>query len=42
VVSSSCILGDADTAQKHWSALPEFDRGQMSTRCARFGITFTP
>jgi hypothetical protein len=42
VVSSSCILGDADVAQKHWAALPELDRGQMSARCERFGITFNP
>jgi hypothetical protein len=42
VVSSSCILGDGDSAQKYWTQLPEFDRGQMSTRCERFGVTFTP
>lgn len=42
VVASSCILGDAETSQKHWLELPEFDRGQMATRCARFGVTFTP
>lgn len=42
VVSSSCILGDAEVAQKHWAALPEFDRGQMTARCDRFGITFKP
>jgi hypothetical protein len=40
VVSSSCILGDGDTAQKYWTELPEFDRGQMTSRCERFGITF--
>jgi hypothetical protein len=42
VVSSSCILGDGETAQKHWTQLPEFDRTQMTTRCERFGVTFTP
>lgn len=42
VVASSCILGDAETSQKYWLELPEFDRGQMTTRCARFGVTFTP
>jgi hypothetical protein len=42
VVSSSCILGDGDTAQKYWTQLPEFDRTQMTARCERFGVTFTP
>lgn len=42
VVSSSCILGDGETAQKYWAQLPDFDRGQMTTRCERFGVTFTP
>lgn len=42
VVSSSCILGDAEMAQKYWTLLPDFDRGQMATRCERFGVTFTP
>jgi hypothetical protein len=42
IVSSSCILGDGDSAQKYWSQLPEFDRTQMTTRCERFGVTFTP
>jgi hypothetical protein len=42
VVSSSCILGDGETAQKYWTQLPDFDRGQMTTRCERFGVTFTP
>lgn len=40
VVSSSCILGDAETAQKHWAELPEFDQAQMATRCERFDIKF--
>jgi hypothetical protein len=40
VVSSSCILGDADMAQRYWRELPEFDQGQMSTRCDRFDIKF--
>ena len=42
VVSSSCILGDGETAQKYWTSLPDFDRTQMATRCERFGVTFTP
>lgn len=42
VVASSCILGDGETAQKYWTQLPDFDRGQMTTRCERFGVTFTP
>jgi hypothetical protein len=42
VVSSSCILGDGETAQKYWTSLPDFDRAQMATRCERFGVTFTP
>ncbi|HUQ05294.1 MAG TPA: hypothetical protein VM261_22475 [Kofleriaceae bacterium] len=42
VVSSSCILGDGETAQKYWASLPDFDRTQMVTRCERFGVTFTP
>lgn len=42
VVSSSCILGDGETAQKYWTQLPDFDRSQMTTRCERFGVTFTP
>lgn len=42
VVSSSCILGDGETAQRFWGQLPEFDRGQMTTRCERFGVTFQP
>jgi hypothetical protein len=42
VVSSSCILGDGETAQKYWTQLPGFDRNQMATRCERFGVTFTP
>ncbi len=42
VVSSSCILADAETAQKYWSALPEFDRGQMASRCEKFDVVFKP
>jgi hypothetical protein len=42
IVSSSCILGDGDSAQKYWTQLPEFDRTQMTARCERFGVTFTP
>ncbi len=39
VVSSSCILGDADLAKKYLAELPQFDRDQMATRCSQYGIT---
>jgi hypothetical protein len=41
MVSSSCILGDAAIAQKHYLFLPPPDRETMRIRCARYGVTFT-
>ncbi|CAN5897711.1 hypothetical protein BH11MYX2_BH11MYX2_06230 [soil metagenome] len=41
MVSSSCILEDATTAQKHYLLLPPGDRETMRIRCARYGVTFT-
>lgn len=41
VVSSSCILGDAETAQRYWNELPDGDRVQMTERCSRYDVTFT-
>lgn len=38
VVSSSCIMGDADLAQQYAAQLPEGDRAQMAERCAKFQI----
>ena len=38
VVSSSCIMGDADVAQQYAPQLPEGDRAQMAERCAKFQI----
>lgn len=38
VVSSSCILGDGDTANQYAPRLPEPDRLQMIDRCAKFQI----
>lgn len=39
VVSSACILGDGDMAQRYVGQLPDLDRGQMAERCAKFEIT---
>jgi hypothetical protein len=43
VVSASCILDDAATAQKNYLLLPVggTDRADMKTRCDRYGVTFT-
>jgi hypothetical protein len=43
MVSSSCILDDAATAQKHYLLLPigGNDRADMKKRCDRYGVTFT-
>jgi hypothetical protein len=41
VVSASCISGDAAEAQAAYAQLPNPDREQMRTRCARYGFTFT-
>ncbi|MBK9031001.1 MAG: hypothetical protein IPL61_06645 [Myxococcales bacterium] len=38
VVSSSCIMGDGDTANQYAGQLPEPDRVQMVDRCAKFQI----
>jgi hypothetical protein len=41
MVSSSCIEGDAQTAQQYYNYLPAWDRQQMRVRCAdKSGITF--
>lgn len=40
VVSSSCIMGDADVASEHFGDLPARDQRQMARRCKRFGIEF--
>jgi hypothetical protein len=42
VVSASCQLGDADKAKQYWQQLPPHDQNQMTRRCQRFGITFSP
>jgi hypothetical protein len=41
VVSASCIAGDTADAQAAYVLLPDFDREQMRTRCARYGVSFT-
>lgn len=41
MVSANCIAGDSAIAQEHYVKLPEFDRGQMKTRCDRYGVTLT-
>jgi hypothetical protein len=43
VVSASCILDDAATAQKNYLLLPigGNDRADMKKRCDRYGVTFT-
>ncbi len=40
VVSSSCIMGDADMASTYWAQLPVPDQAQMSVRCARYQVSF--
>jgi hypothetical protein len=40
MVSSHCIEGDSASAQTYYDKLPEFDRQQMSKRCATYGVTF--
>jgi hypothetical protein len=40
VVASSCIMGDQDVAQQHYSMLPERDRGDMRIRCLPYGSSF--
>ncbi len=43
MVSASCILDDAATAQKNYLLLPPGgnDRADMKRRCDRYGVTFT-
>ena len=41
VVSTSCIMGDNAEAQEAFAQLPQPDREQMKTRCARQGVSFT-
>lgn len=41
VVSASCIAGDSAEAQAAYAQLPQPDREQMKTRCARYGVSFT-
>jgi hypothetical protein len=43
MVSASCILEDAPTAQKHYLLLPVGgnDRSDMKTRCDRYGVALT-
>jgi len=41
VVSASCIVGETAEAQAAYVLLPEQDREQMKTRCARYGASFT-
>lgn len=40
VVSSSCIMGDAEVAQQYWAKLPPADQAQMSLRCSRYQVGF--
>jgi hypothetical protein len=40
IVSSSCILGEAEYATKYWNLLPPADQQQMAIRCARYQVTF--
>ena len=42
VVSSSCIMGDADVATQYWSRLPPGDQAQMADRCSRYQVSFPP
>lgn len=41
-VSAACLLGDSDKAKRYWLELPPHDQEQMTRRCQRFGITFSP
>ncbi len=42
VVSSSCIMGDADVATQYYSRLPAGDQAQMADRCSRYQVSFPP
>lgn len=41
VVSSACILGEADEAEEWYGKLPRFDKRQMKTRCKRYQVEFS-
>jgi hypothetical protein len=41
IVSAACMMGDSDTATKHFGGLPARDQGDMARRCERYGITLT-
>jgi len=41
LVSTACIEGDSNEAQRHYNQLPPSDRAQMKVRCDRYGVTFT-
>ncbi|HET6611720.1 MAG TPA: hypothetical protein VFG83_07020 [Kofleriaceae bacterium] len=38
VVSSACIMGDADQAEDYAGDLPDHDFSQMKTRCRGYGV----
>jgi hypothetical protein len=42
VVSSSCLMGDADTATKYFGQLPARDQSDMVKRCSRYDIALKP
>ena len=42
VVSSSCLMGDPDTATKYFGQLPARDQSDMVKRCSRYDITLKP
>lgn len=42
VVSSACIMGDADEAQRFAAQLPPQDHAAMTARCAKYDIALTP
>jgi len=41
LVSTACIEGDSNEAQRHYNQLPPSDRAQMKVLCDRYGVTFT-
>lgn len=40
VVSTSCMTGETEEAQRAFLLLPETDRAVMRTRCARYNVSF--
>jgi hypothetical protein len=38
LVSVACLLGDSQEAKLRYLGLPDADRAQMRTRCARYGV----